>query len=84
MTKKQKINKLRNESKNYSGVYLDITKVNKNSPKVFRGRVRLNGFVTSCGYHTTAIEAAKAVNKLVKNYYGSEKEAKKAGKWNKI
>lgn len=84
MTKTQKINKLRNETKDYRGVSLDLTKVNKNSKGIFRAKFSKNGITYSLGYHSTAKDAALAVNKKAKSLFKSEKLAKAAGYWNYV
>lgn len=84
MTKTQKINQLKKTAANFRGVYLDITKVANNEARAFRARFTLDGNTYSLGYHTTAEEGAKAVNKAAKKLFRSEKAAKAAGYWNNI
>jgi hypothetical protein len=84
MNTTKKIKNLRKETENYQGVYLDITKLKENSQRVFRAKFQRNGVTYSLGYHLTALEAAKAVNKKAKVLFKSEKNAKKAGIWNLV
>lgn len=81
MTKLQKLKNLRNTAKMFRGVHLDITKVTLNS-NPFRARMQVNNVTYSLGYHVTALEAAKAINKNAKRLFGSEKNAKNSGYWN--
>ncbi|MEO6305578.1 MAG: hypothetical protein ABIP51_20610 [Bacteroidia bacterium] len=84
MTKDKKIKNLREATKTFRGVSLDITKLKNNSTGIFRSRFNLNGVTYSLGYHATAVDAAMAVNKKAKNLFRSEKAAKAAGYWNVI
>ena len=81
MTKLQKVKNLRNTTKMFRGVHLDITKVALNA-NPFRACMQVNNIRYSLGYHVTALEAAKAINKNAKLIFGSEKNAKKSGYWN--
>jgi hypothetical protein len=84
MTKKQKINQLKKTAENFRGVYLDVTQANKNSLRPFRAKFQKNGVNYSLGYHSTAVEGAKAFNKMAKSLFNGEKAAKAAGYWNNI
>lgn len=79
-----KIEEARELTENLRGVTLDITKLRNNKEKHFRAVIYNNGTRYSLGYYTDPFEAAKAYNKKAKSLFGSEKKAKKIGRWNAI
>lgn len=84
MTKLQKIKSLKKQTENYRGVHLDTTKFNQNATGIFRARFCFDNVDYSLGYHATANDAARAVNKKAKSLFRTESKAKAAGLWNII
>ena len=79
-----KVKEAKAEAENLIGVWVDITKVRKNYNKIFRARTTNKGVHYSLGYYDNAIDAARAYNKKTKSIFGSEKKAKKVGRWNEL